>query len=104
MVVSVLGLYGIGGERIGKSSSGEMKGMIFAPNQMLDMDKIRSLAALCPGCTMNVIEDKQVKQKIKLSLPDQLIDIYNTCCVNVMCISHSSHNEHVPPKFMRSAY
>lgn len=103
MAVSILGLYGVGGERIGQSSSGEMKWMIFAPNRVLDHEKIRLLAALCPGCTVNIIQDQQVKQKLKLSLPDNLVDVYHTGCINEMCISHHNHNEHVPPRFIRAS-
>lgn len=67
----------------------------------LDTKHIRQLAALAPGCTLNIIKDGVVEQKLRLSMPPRLYNLDFLSCKNTSCISHSMHKENIPASFQR---
>ncbi|MDX9801431.1 MAG: aspartate carbamoyltransferase [Spirochaetia bacterium] len=103
-IIRVLELYGKGGEWISRSRSEEnkMKGIIFRPGlPEPGTKKMKQLAALAPGCTVNIIKERKVIKKLKLRMPPRIYNFPNICCRNSDCISHSSQGEHVPAEFNR---
>jgi aspartate carbamoyltransferase len=85
--------------------TGKMKGMISLPD--VDKDdfeekKIKMLAAIAPGCTINFIKKSQVERKYRLHTPPRVYNFDEIGCTNPDCISHPSHNESVQTEFHRS--
>ena len=104
-IIKVLELYGKGGEWISYSRTGtkKMKGIIFRPGEKEpDVSRMKQLAALAPGCTLNVIEDRKVIKKLKLEMPPKIYNFSNIGCKNGDCISHESHGEGIPAEFTRT--
>ena len=105
-IIKVLGLYGKGGEWISYSRSNEkkMKGIIFRPGEKEpESNKMKQLAALAPGCTLNVIEDRKIIKKLRLEMPPKIYNFPNIGCKNKDCISHESHSEIIPAEFSRTS-
>lgn len=85
-----------------KKEPGVYKGLIFLPEAESPADSdLKRLAALTGGCTVNVVRDNRVIRKVRLGAPPRIYKIKGTCCTNQACISHYSHNENVPPEFIR---
>ncbi len=103
-MIRVLELYGKGGEWISRSRSEpeKMKGIIFRPGyDEPGTKKLKQIAALAPGCTVNIIREKKVVKKLKLNMPPKIYNFPNICCKNTDCISHSMQGENVPAEFNR---
>ncbi len=103
-IINVMKLFGKGGEWISssKKNPGIMKGIIFRPGQTALSDpQVRTLAALAPGSTLNLIENGKITEKLRLKLPSRLSGLESMACKNTDCISHPSHGENVPPDFMK---
>ncbi len=104
-IVSTLALHGKGGEWVSTSQEDEsmLKGIIFRPgHSTLKEKKIRQLAAIAPGCTLNVISQGAVKKKYRLHTPPKLYGIKGLTCNNELCISCPDHHEGVTPHFIRT--
>lgn len=87
-----------------KKEPGVYKGLIFLPEvKELSSSDIRRLAAVTAGCTVNIVKDNRVARKFRLTSPPRIYKIKGTCCTNDACISHHSHSEFVPPKFIRKS-
>ncbi len=85
-----------------KKQPGLYKGLIFLPEiQELSAKDIKRLAALTAGCTVNIVKDNKVVQKLRLTSPPRIYKINGTGCTNEACISHHKHSENVPPEFIR---
>ena len=85
-----------------KKEPGVYKGLIFLPEvRELSPSDVRRLAAVTAGCTVNIIKDNKVAQKLRLTSPPRIYKIKGTGCTNTDCISHESHSENVPPEFIR---
>ncbi len=103
-IIKVMELFGKGGEWISssKKSPGVMKGIIFRPGQeVLPESRIKTLAALAPGSTLNVIKNGRVVEKLRLKLPSRVYGLGSMSCKNSDCISHPVHGENVPPDFIK---
>lgn len=74
------------------------KDLIKIENLFIDEELANQLALLAPNCTVNQIEDYEVVRKLQLSLPEQVIGVFQ--CPNSNCISHS---EPVPSRFTLSS-
>lgn len=105
LISRVMGLDdGKGGEWI-STSTGEdkFKGIIFRPGtRQLDRKDLKRLAAVAAGCTLNIIHDGRVAAKYRTHLPPRIYNFDDLACNNEACISHPSHNEGVPARFIRT--
>jgi aspartate carbamoyltransferase len=92
-----------GGEWVSQSSNGEFKGIIFRPGKLsLDHKQIKRLAAVAPGCTLNIIQDGKVAKKFRTSLPPRIYNFNDLMCTNEACISNDSQNENVQAMFTKT--
>lgn len=105
LISSVLGLdESKGGEWVstGGKERERFKGIIFRPGEIeLSRKHIKRLAAVAPGCTLNLIKDGAVAHKYRLSLPPRIYNFEDLACTNEACISHPDQNEGVPALFLR---
>jgi aspartate carbamoyltransferase catalytic subunit len=78
-----------------------IKGILMIEGRELTEDEIRSVAAVSPGCRINIIKGGQVVRKMQLRLPDRMTGIPQISCPNKGCITHLSHQESVAPVMLR---
>ena len=102
-VMRIFNVYGRGGFWVDESHTfNSPKGMIKLPNiDFLGEKKLKRLAAVSPGCTVNYIRNYGVEKKIRLNMPRGIHNFDDLCCRNTNCISHLSHNEGAPAEFHR---
>lgn len=80
------------------------KGIISLPDILSFDDKeLKKLAAIAPGCTLNMIENSSVKKKYRLHMPPRIYNFDEISCKNESCISHPSEHENIAPEFYRSS-
>ncbi len=105
LIRRVMGLDGLkGGEWVSQSANGKYKGIIFRPGFFdLDHKAIKRLAAVAPGCTLNIIEDGEVKKKIRTKMPPRIYNFDDLMCTNDACISNDTQSEHVGAMFLRTS-
>ncbi|OHD11606.1 MAG: aspartate carbamoyltransferase [Spirochaetes bacterium GWB1_48_6] len=98
-----LGLDYLSGHGVFASKNVEsIKGIISLPNILtLDERKIKMLAALSPGCTLNMIQGKKVQKKFRLHMPPRIYNFAEVSCRNENCISHPRLCEPVKAEFIR---
>jgi aspartate carbamoyltransferase regulatory subunit len=77
-----------------KSKTMGKKGIIKVGNRLLTEDEVNKIAILAPDATVNIIRDYNVKEKIKVKIPDVIEKVVK--CSNPMCITN---NEEVKTKF-----
>ncbi len=105
-IISVLKLYGKGGEWVTTSHMAEdtIKGIIFRPEFTgFDAKQMKQLAAIAPGSTLNIIKNRRVVKKIRLHTPPRIYNFDTISCRNEDCISHPSNGESIPAEFYRIA-
>ncbi len=104
LIRRVMGLDSLkGGEWVSQSSSGAYKGIIFRPGHFdLNHKEIKRLAAVAPGCTLNIIEDGKVVKKIRTKMPPRIYNFDDLMCTNEACISNDTQSEHVGAMFLRT--
>jgi aspartate carbamoyltransferase len=79
-----------------------VKGLISIPDlPELGFKKIKKLAALSPGCTLNTIRDKQVIRKYRLHMPPRIYNFAEIGCRNENCVTHPKQHEGISPEFER---
>ena len=84
-------------------TDGKSKGMVALPGVMeFEGTKLKKLSAIAPGCTLNIIKDRQVVHKFRLSMPPRIYNFEEISCKNADCISHPAHSENAMPFFDRS--
>jgi len=94
-----------GGEWISTSTKekGVFKGIIFRPGKYtLERRDLKRLAAVSPGCTLNVIHEGKISEKYRVHLPPRIYNFADIACKNSSCISHPSQCEGVPPIFKKT--
>ncbi|MBN1518494.1 MAG: aspartate carbamoyltransferase [Spirochaetales bacterium] len=78
------------------------KGIISIPDRLSFGEReLKKLGAVSPGCTINLIEDQEVKKKYRLGMPPRIYDFDDISCANENCISHPKHEEHIAAHFLR---
>ena len=83
-------------------TSDVVKGLISIPDLPdLGFKKIKKLAALSPGCTLNIVRGKQVMRKYRLHMPPRIYNFAEISCRNENCISHPGQHEGVNAEFVR---
>ena len=106
-IIRVLGLdNGKGGEWVStsKKDSGIYKGIIFRPGMHeFSRKELKRLAAVAAGCTLNVIREGNIVGKYRTHLPPRIYNFSDLACTNEACISHPSHAEGAPARFIRTA-
>ena len=105
-IIRTLKLYGKGGEWVTSSRKepDQMKGIIFRPGHgEFGIKSMKRLAALAPGCTVNIIKDKHVIKKLRLLMPPAIYNFDDIECSNPDCISNHQHGEGIPAEFYRTA-
>ncbi|MBN1646879.1 MAG: aspartate carbamoyltransferase [Spirochaetales bacterium] len=79
------------------------KGIISLPGILSFDDRdLKKLAAIAPGCTLNIIKDSKVTNKYRLHIPPRLYNFDEISCKNENCISAAANHEPVPAEFYRS--
>ena len=63
------------------------KGIIKVSNRFLTKDEVNKIAILAPKATVNIIRNYEVKEKIKVNLPEKLNNIIK--CSNPNCITNN---------------
>jgi aspartate carbamoyltransferase len=78
------------------------KGIISLPDVTSFGERdLKKLAAIAPGCTLNLIREHRVVRKYRLSMPPRIYGFDEISCKNPACISHPDHHEGVGPEFLR---
>jgi len=85
------------------SSEKIYKGIISLPDILsFDESQIKMLAAIAPGCTLNIIDKSTVQEKYRLHMPPRVYGFREISCKNENCISRPELHENVQPEFIRS--
>ncbi len=80
------------------------KGIISLPDIMeLGEKRTKKLAAVSPGCTLNIIKDRSVHKKYRLHIPPQIYNFVDISCKNENCISYPEKYQNVVTHFYRSS-
>lgn len=80
------------------------KGIISLPGIMSFSEKdLKKLAAICPGCTLNLVKEAKVIQKYRLNSPPRVYGFKEISCKNENCISHKDFCEPIEPDFIRAS-
>jgi len=77
-----------------RSKKTAKKGIIKVGGKTLTKDEVNKIAVIAPQATVNIIQNYEVKEKIKVSIPDVLNKIIK--CSNPDCITN---NEPIKTKF-----
>lgn len=78
------------------------KGIISLPDIISFGGKdLKKLAAIAPGCTLNLIRGSKVAKKYRLAMPPRIYGFEEISCKNENCISNPKHNEGVTTEFLR---
>ena len=81
----------------------QFKGIISLPDVLeISHQKLKKLAAVSPGCTLNLISDASVRRKYRLSMPPKIYKFSQISCKNPECVTFPEAYQHVPPFFYRT--
>jgi aspartate carbamoyltransferase len=81
----------------------EFKGIISLPDiKEFDPTELKKLAAVSPGCTLNIIRDRSVRRKYRLSMPPKIYKFSEISCKNTECVTFPGAYQHVQPHFFRT--
>lgn len=64
---------------------------------------LKKLAAISPGCTLNLIHGSKVTKKYRLAMPPRIYGFEEISCKNENCISNPKNNESVTTEFVRKS-
>jgi aspartate carbamoyltransferase len=81
-----------------------IKGIVSLPEvDVVDFEekKIKKLAAIAPGSTLNFIKNQRVIKKLRLLAPPRVYNFDEIGCTNPDCISFPEHHENANPEFYR---
>ena len=73
-----------------KSKTMGKKGIIKVSSRFLTEDEVDKIAILAPNATVNIIKDYNVKEKIKVKIPDVIENIVK--CSNPQCITNNERD------------
>jgi aspartate carbamoyltransferase len=84
------------------NNRGGLKGIISLPDvTSFGGRELKKLAAIAPGCTLNLIRGHKVAKKYRLSMPPRIYNFDEISCKNENCVSHPTHLEGITPEFAR---
>ena len=79
------------------------KGIMSLPDVLeFPEQDMRKLAAVSPGCTVNIIQDASVKHKYRLDMPPKIFNFSELSCRNSDCITFRTAHQSVSPSFVRT--
>ncbi len=79
------------------------KGIISLPDIIsFDEHQLKMLAAIAPGCTLNIIDNSRVQKKYRMNMPPRVYGFDEISCKNENCISRGEFHENVQPEFIMS--
>jgi aspartate carbamoyltransferase len=85
------------------SSDTIYKGIISLPDILeFNERQIKMLAAITPGCTLNIIKHGKIEKKYRLHMPPRIYNFEEISCKNENCISNPKNFEGVRKEFYRS--
>jgi len=91
-----------GGHGVFHNNKGAYKGIISLPDVMSFGERdIKKLAAIAPGCTLNLVHEHRVVKKYRLSMPPRIYGFDEISCKNEQCISAPSSLEGATTEFLR---
>ena len=94
--------YWYDGVRCSKSGKRLPKGMLFLEDYKVSESKIKKLAAVAPGCTVNIIEKGKIIKKLRLSMPPRIYNLPDLLsCTHPDCIANAIHYEGTINSFTR---
>ncbi|RMF74926.1 MAG: aspartate carbamoyltransferase [Acidobacteria bacterium] len=79
-----------------------VKGMLMIEDREFSEPELRAIAAVSPGCTVNIIRGGKVHRKFRLELPARIFGIPSLLCGNQGCITRPEHRESVPVVLRRA--
>ncbi|MDD5308776.1 MAG: aspartate carbamoyltransferase [Deltaproteobacteria bacterium] len=80
---------------------GKIKGIVMIEDRELSDAELAVVAAVSPGCRVNIIRGGQVARKMELRLPWRIAGIPGMACPNKGCITRDEHRESVLPVMIR---
>ena len=84
------------------NNKGSYKGIISLPDvTSFGGRELKKLAAIAPGCTLNLIRDHKVAKKYRLTMPPRIYNFDEISCKNENCVSNPKHLEGITPEFAR---
>ena len=79
------------------------KGLISLPDILeISPTELKKLAAVSPGCTVNLVKDRSVKAKYRLAMPPKIYNFAEISCKNAECVTWPGAFQNVPPYFYRT--
>jgi aspartate carbamoyltransferase len=93
-----------GGHGVFHNNKGTYKGIISLPDvTSFGGRDLKKLAALAPGCTLNLVHEHRVVKKYRLSMPPRIYGFDEISCKNENCISAPRNLEGVMTEFLRKS-
>jgi aspartate carbamoyltransferase len=81
----------------------DFKGIMSLPDILeISHTELKKLAAVSPGCTVNLIQNRSVKAKYRLAMPPKIYNFAEISCKNPECVTWPGAYQHVPPHFYRT--
>jgi len=81
----------------------DYKGIMSLPDVMeISPVQLKKLAAVSPGCTLNIIKDASVLHKYRLAMPPRIYKFDEISCKNPDCITSKNAYQSVPPYFFQT--
>ena len=91
-----------GGHGVFHNNEGAFKGIISLPDvTSFGARDLKKLAAIAPGCTLNLVHEHRVVKKYRLSMPPRIYGFDEISCKNDLCISAPSSLEGATTEFLR---
>ncbi len=98
----ILGLNVRSSHGVYHNNKGSFKGIISLPDVTSFGERdLKKLAAIAPGCTLNLIRGSRVVKKYRLAMPPRIYAFDEISCKNPACVSAPAHQEGVVPEFLR---
>ena len=93
-----------GGHGVFHNNQGSYKGIISLPDVMSFGGRdLKKLAAMAPGCTLNLVHDHRVVKKYRLSMPPRIYGFDEISCKNELCVSAAANLEGATTEFLRKS-
>lgn len=98
----ILGLNVRSSHGVFHNNRGSFKGIISLPDVTSFGERdLKKLAAIAPGCTLNLVRGGRVVKKYRLAMPPRIYAFDEISCKNPNCVSAPAHQEGLSPEFLR---